>query len=145
MKRAVSVVVLVISALVVMSCKTTKAESTDDSFRRAYDKYASHLILEGAETYTVENGDTLAHIANAQYGDGFYYPIIMLASRHVVLDPDKIQPGMELTIPNLEANLADENAKEGVKGIILACADIEENRGRAETAAGLREHANKIE
>ena len=145
MKKMVPVVVLAISVLVVMSCKTTGKESTDDIFRKAYDKYASHLILDEAETYTVQSGDTLSHIANSHYGDGYYYPVIMLASRHVVLDPDKIQPGMELTIPNLEKNLADAKAKEGIKGIILDCAKIEDDRGRADTAKGLRDHANKIE
>jgi hypothetical protein len=146
MKRTVLVMVLAISVLAVMSCKTTgKSGDTDDIFRKAYDKYAGHLILDGAETYTVQSGDILSRIAHSLYGDGYYYPIIMLASRDIVLDPDKIQPGMELIVPNLENNLADAKAKESIKGIILECAKIEENRGRAETAQGLRDHANKIE
>jgi len=145
MKKMVSVVVAVVSVLAVLSCKSTAKENTDDIFRKAYAKYAGHLILDGAGTYTVESGDILSHIANAQYGDGYYYPIIMLASSDVVLDPDKIQPGMELTIPDLEKNLADAKAKDAIKGIILDCAKIEEDRGRAETATGLRDHANQIE
>jgi len=144
MKKTIAIVVLAISVLVVVSCKTTGGQVTDETFRKIYDKHWNDLILDGAGTYTVQSGDTLAHIARSEYEDGYYYPLIMLASRDVVLDPDKIAPGMELIIPDLEANLAGEKSRASVKGVIQDCAKIEDDRGRADTAKGLRDHASKL-
>jgi len=148
MKKTVLVTVLVISVLLAASCKSTGGQAggtvTDETFSRVYNKYANRLILEGAQSYTVKSGDTLAHIARSLYNDGYYYPVIMLASRDVVLDPDKIQPGMTLTIPDLQKNLDNSGAKSAIKGVTLDCADIENDRGRADTAKGLRDHANSL-
>ena len=44
-------------------------------------------------------GDTLWDIATKNYGDGTKYPIIAVANRDVVDDPDLIFPGQELRIP----------------------------------------------
>jgi len=149
MKKFAFFAVLVISVMLVVSCKSTgsgigQGPVTDETFNRIYNRYITGLILDGAQKYTVKRGDTLAHIASSFYSDGFYYPIIMLASKDVVLDPDKIQPGMELTIPDLQRNLNDLGARASIKGVIRDCADIEESRGRADTAQGLRNHANTL-
>jgi len=146
MKKAVLCVVLILSVLLVMSCKSTKAAGTgatvnDDTFRTIYNRYFGDLILDGAQKYTVKSGDTLVRIASNFYGDGYYYPVIMLASKDIILDPDKIQPGMELTIPDLEKNKNDPRARASMKGVIVDCAKTEDDRGRASTAKGLRDHA----
>ncbi len=47
-------------------------------------------------TYTVQSGDSLSKIG-AKYGIG--YMAIFEANRDKLDDPDKIQPGQELTIP----------------------------------------------
>jgi len=101
------------------------------------------LILDGAETYTVVRGDTLTKISRNKYKNGFYYPIIMMASSNVVKDQDKITPGMRLTIPRLEANLNDSRAKESMKKYFLEIASITE-RKRPRDAAGLRSLVNSM-
>jgi len=143
MKKIAFVLILAICVMTVFSCKST-GKVTDDTFRKIYDKYYGDLILDGAQKYTVKSGDTLAQISNAQYGDGYYYPIIMLASKDTVLDQDKIQPGMTLVVPDLQKNLNDQKAKEAIKGVIVDCSRIENSRGRKDTAKGLLAHAAKL-
>jgi len=143
MKRVLLALVLISSILLAVSCKSTETV-TDDTFKRVYDNYSNRLILDGAQSYTVKSGDTLAHISRTLYSDGFYYPVIMLASKDVVLDPDKIKPGMVLTVPDLQKNLNDAGAKAAMKGVILDCAAIESSRGRKDTADGLAKHASNL-
>ena len=50
----------------------------------------------GGSTYTVQSGDSLSKIG-AKYGVS--YMKIFEANRDKLDDPDKIQPGQELTIP----------------------------------------------
>lgn len=54
------------------------------------------------KTYTVQSGDTLSKIAEQHYGDGSKYTKIFEANRSVLEDPDKIYPGQELVIPNID-------------------------------------------
>lgn len=56
----------------------------------------------GQRTYTVQPGDSLWKIAEAQYGDGSKYMKIFEANQPLLEDPDKIHPGQELVIPDLE-------------------------------------------
>lgn len=56
----------------------------------------------GGRTYVVEKGDTLWAIAERYYGDGSEWPRIHEANRDRIDDPDVIQPGWELTIPEAE-------------------------------------------
>jgi len=59
-----------------------------------------------AETfYVVKEGDTLWKIAEAHYGagKGGKYMEIFEANRPMLTDPDKIQPGQRLRIPNASA------------------------------------------
>jgi len=101
------------------------------------------LVLDGSETYTVVRGDTLSKIAQSKYRNGFYYPLIMMASNGVIKDQDFIEPGMKLTIPKLQANLDDPRAKESMKKFFLEIAAITE-RKRPNDAAGLRKLANSL-
>ena len=50
-------------------------------------------------TYTVKSGDTLSKIAKDMLGDGNAYMDIFNANRDQLKDPDKIQPGQVLKIP----------------------------------------------
>jgi nucleoid-associated protein YgaU len=50
-------------------------------------------------TYTVKAGDTLSKIAKQQLGDANAYMAIFDANRDQLKDPDKIQPGQVLKIP----------------------------------------------
>jgi LysM repeat protein len=138
--------------MLVSACRTVSNEnqsgnegqSGDAVYKSIYDKYRSGLILTGASTYTVKSGDTLANISRSLYQDGFFYPVIMLASSDIVLDPDKIEPGMQLTVPNLQVNLDNANARANIKKFLLEIADVEQDRNRAATAKGLRDKSDSL-
>jgi hypothetical protein len=102
---------------------------------------STDLILADAEVYTVVRGDTLSKIARKKYRNGFYYPLIIMASRNIIRDQDRIGPGMVLTIPKLQPNLDDARARESMKKFFLETAGITE-RKRPRDAAGLRRLAN---
>jgi len=106
------------------------------------------LILDGAGTYTVVRGDTLSNISRRKYQNGFYYPLIMMASPlawsnlGLVQDQDLIEPGMDLTIPELQPNLNDARARASMRRFFLEIADITD-RIRPPDATGLRRLTNQ--
>ena len=51
------------------------------------------------QTYTVEPGDTLSKISQKFYGDAARHMEIYYANRDKIEDPDKLEVGWELTIP----------------------------------------------
>ena len=51
--------------------------------------------------HEVQSGYSLSKIAKLAYGDANKYNKIFEANRDILSDPDKIQPGQKLTIPNL--------------------------------------------
>ena len=53
-------------------------------------------------TYTVKSGDTLWAISNKMYGNGGKYMKIFDANTSLLESPDKIHPGQELVIPDLD-------------------------------------------
>ena len=53
-------------------------------------------------TYTVQAGDSLWKIAEKMYGSGGKYMKIFEANTDLLENPDKIFPGQELVIPDLE-------------------------------------------
>ena len=142
MKKVLVSVLLILALLMAVSCKTSPA--TDETFGKIYDKYIDRLILDGAAEYTVKGGDSLSKISQTFYNDQFYYPVIMLASRNVVLDPDKIQPGMVLIIPDLQKNLQDTRAKAAIKGVITDCIPIEKERRGDSSAGRMRDLARSL-
>jgi hypothetical protein len=94
-----------------------------------YDRYESKIILTGATVYTVVWGDTLSRIARRNYGIGdnpYYFPLIIAASKESaeILDPDSIEVGMRLTIPNLQENLNDPAARANLKDLLKNVADF---------------------
>ena len=56
---------------------------------------ASHTT----QTYTVKAGDTLSKIAKQHYGNANLYMKIFEANKDLLRDPDKIQVGQVLKIP----------------------------------------------
>jgi len=52
-----------------------------------------------SQTYTVKPGDTLSKIAKQLLGDANAYHEIFNANRDQLSDPDKIQPGQVLKVP----------------------------------------------
>src|SRR5690554_3380263 len=55
--------------------------------------------MVGDSSYTVRQGDTLSHIAQAHYGKASQWRRIFDANRDQLDDPDRIQPGQVLKIP----------------------------------------------
>ena len=119
MKKIVLLALSLVAMFGMISCATTstmdpaaqKQAAINKSFDQVYSSHAGDLVMDGAKNYTVKKGDTLTSITKTFYaGDdvnGYYFPIIMLASRNVVSDPELITPGMKLTIPNFEKNIKD--------------------------------------
>lgn len=116
----------------------------NEQLREIFDRHIHGLILDGAEHYIVVPGDTLARISYAKYRNGFFFPIIMLASSDIVADFDEIYPGMDLIIPDLQANLDDPEARRNIKTFLLYIADLEESRNRYQDAVGLRALSNSL-
>jgi len=54
------------------------------------------------QTYTVQRGDTLSHISKHFYGKASRWNAIFEANRDQLDDPDLIQPGQVLRIPQAE-------------------------------------------
>jgi hypothetical protein len=86
----------------------------------------------------------LVEIAKRFYNNGYYYPVIVAANGSLIQDPDKIDPGMEIIIPDLQRNLNDSGARGVIKLALTAGIPFEQNRLRNETADGMREISNSL-
>lgn len=150
MKKTVYFLPVVFSVLFAMACKSTPeansetagaygagqagtVENDEEDKTLLLDIYDAHqgIVLDGAKEYTVKWGDTLSGIAKANYGEGangYYFPLIMLASKVVVSDPDRIKPGQKLTIPDLQKNLDDKYARSHLKSLLLDIAYIYDDK-----------------
>ena len=144
MKKMFLAAALIVSIMLIMSCKSSPKDM-DKQYINLYDANTG-LDLSGAGTYTVKAGDTLSDISKLTYNDGFYYPIIMLASRGVVVNPDKIKPSMVLTIPDLERNKANANSRRSMKNCLNGFANIEKTKQSPDQHLidGFKEHADKL-
>jgi LysM repeat protein len=149
MKKIILVLISALLVFSVVSCKTTLTQDdVNTALEKVYDKYRSDLITTGAKDYTVASGDTLTAIARKSYPgeNAFIFPVIMLASDTEVSDPDLIQPGMKLSIPDLKANMDNPVSKAAIKSYLLDIAAVYKdkavlnpNGGHAETEQGLRD------
>lgn len=110
------------------------SEEINTAFSEVYGRYKADLIMDGAQKYVVKRGDTLVGIARAFYTtretleNRWFFPLIMLASSDVVEDPDEIEIGMELTIPDLQKNLTDPTARGQIKQFLLEIADVYDHK-----------------
>jgi len=135
---------LVFCFFVLFACASLPSESVYVPLsQQSSDAASFDIILDGAETYIVVWGDSLSKISRSKYRNGFYYPLIMMASSNVVKDQDKIEVGTILVIPKLQANLDNPKARESMKKYFLEIAVITE-RKRPRDAAGLRNLANSL-
>ncbi|MEM7572488.1 MAG: LysM peptidoglycan-binding domain-containing protein [Bacteroidota bacterium] len=53
--------------------------------------------------YVIEKGDSLSKIAKEVYGDPMKYKEIFAANTDQLDDPNKIFPGQEIVLPNIQA------------------------------------------
>jgi hypothetical protein len=105
-------------------------DHTNVAFEQVYDIHQDLLILDGAQNYVVKKNDTPSRIALKFYGrnNGYFFPLIIMASRDVILDPDLIEIGMNLVIPDLQKNLDDQESRERIKAFLLDIAAIYEKK-----------------
>ena len=158
--------IMIAAVLAGMSCKSTptspkiEGEVTQDKVNTAleqiYDNYRGKLDMTGAKDYTVVRGDSLSQITRTNYssltdvgtagaGNGFYFPILMLASEssHIV-DPDLIEPGLVLKIPDLKRNLANATARKAIKDCLIDVAYVYNRKGKPAEEEGLKRLANSL-
>jgi hypothetical protein len=144
MRKALVFVMAWLSVFLIVSCQSTEEaaapsepetkEEYNTAFNEVYGRYRSDIILDGAKKYTVKRGDTLVGIAREFYTtrdtleNRWFFPLIMLASSDVVEDPDKLEIGMELTIPDLARNLEDPGARSRIKQFLLDIADVYDHK-----------------
>jgi nucleoid-associated protein YgaU len=57
-------------------------------------------ITPAGKTYTVVRGDSLSKIAKREYGDAGKWRKIFEANKDVIENPDLIEPGQSLIIPD---------------------------------------------
>jgi LysM repeat protein len=151
-----------------LSCKSAPAEmesgiageltqqQVDNALKQIYGAYQAKLDMSGSQDYTVVWGDTLSKITRRYYGgltnvgeagslNGFYFPIIMLASpdSHIV-DPDMIYPGVKLKIIDLERNLANPEAHQAIKDSLMDIAHVYQTKNKLAEETGLIKLSNSL-
>ena len=159
MKKFIMVLMSLLAVCLLGSCLYTASgttiegditqEKVNAALEQIYSTYRPQLDLTGAAEYTVVEGDTLAKITRAHYGNlkdvgdagqenGFYFAIIMTATGDKIVDPDFIQPGMVLKIPDLKKNLNNGNSRQAIKDCTNDVAYVYNKKGDEGTEKGLR-------
>ena len=105
----------------------------------------NEIVIRGSTNYRTVRGDTISSIAARVYGreNMFYFPLIRLANM-TILNPDVILPGVYIIIPDLQANLENETARNTLKAEMLSMSAHFERRNQPRAAAELRSLANKL-
>jgi nucleoid-associated protein YgaU len=103
-----------------------KSKEMTQALGKVYEQYDTVLDMKGAKKYTVRKGDTLSKISKKFYGTSraYFFPVIMLASQNVVVNPDLVVKGMHLSIPNLQRNLDNRKTRAKIKEFLLKIADV---------------------
>lgn len=130
MKKITGLILAATLTFALFSCASSQ-QAVDNAFNTVYNAYTDALITDGASNYIVKEGDTLSDIARNFYGTdkAYYFPLIMLASKDVVLDPDLIEPKMQLIIPDFVANTTKESTKPRIKSYFKDIADVYRKKG----------------
>jgi Tfp pilus assembly protein FimV len=136
-----SLLIVVVCSFVVLGCGTVPAAAP-----APVAEVPRGLVLDGAKTHTVVRGDTLADIAASNYGGSnmYFFPLIRLANASTVPDPDVIEVGTKLTIPDLQRNLDNVGANALIRADTLSIAAQYERQGKPNAASTLRSLATRI-
>ena len=78
---------------------STEADAPRADFSNVQGGSRSTEESVGEQTYTVQKGDTLSHVAQQFYGKASAWNRIFEANRDQLDNPDLIQPGQVLKIP----------------------------------------------
>ena len=146
MKKNALFGLLIIAILVVTGCGTPPAPASEPPPPPPRVETPQGLVLDGAANYTVVSGDTLADIAARRYGGSnmYFFPLIRLANASAVPDPDVIEVGTNLVIPDLQRNLDNAGANVLIRADMLAIAGQYERQSKPNAAATLRNLATRL-
>jgi hypothetical protein len=144
-KRIVFGLLMVVCSLVIIACGSSPAPAPVAQTPPPAEQPRG-LVLDGAGNYTVVRGDTLAGIAASKYGGSnmYFFPLIRLANASAVTDPDVIEVGTTLVIPDLQRNLNNAGANALIRADMLAIASQYEKQGKPNAASTLRNLATRI-
>ena len=83
---------------------TSSVDSTEEQVKKADFSGVTSSVdsteqIVGEQSYTVQKGDTLSHIAKQFYGSANKWHAIFDANRDQLDNPDLIKPGQVLKIP----------------------------------------------
>ena len=122
------VFLFVCSIFAFYSCKTTSEAAIEDQVQITQEM--EKVPAQDKEEKTVYNELDLTnskkHKVLKYYGDdkGYFFPLILDASKEYISNPEVIIPGMILIIPDLDKNITDSYRKEYVKNILLETSDL---------------------
>ena len=116
---------------------------------------ANGLDMSGSADYTVIPGDFLSEITRTFYGNltdvgpagkrnGFYFPVLMLASDGLINDPDLIFPDMKLKIPDLVKNLDNPDSRRTIKTLLAQAAVLYRSKALPDEAEVLERLADSL-
>ncbi len=86
----------------VSSTEKTKADFGNVRASVNSTEFTTDRIETPHRTYTVVSGDSLSRIALQVYGKASRWPAIFEANRDQLSDPDRIQPGQVLKLPDID-------------------------------------------
>ncbi|MDR2313299.1 MAG: LysM peptidoglycan-binding domain-containing protein [Spirochaetaceae bacterium] len=146
MKKVLFGLLVALTSFVVIACATPAPAPAAPAAPAPAAAPREGIILDGATNYIVVKGDTLAEIAASKYGTGnrYFFPLIHLANPALVKNPDLIEVGDSLTIPNLQRNLNDAGAKAAIRDAMLATATQYERQSKPRAAAILKSLASGL-
>ena len=130
-------------------------ERVNEALTYIYNTFRPRLDLSNAQEHVVAPGDTLSDIARRFFGDltdvgdagfqnGFYFPVIMMASETHIVDPDLIEAGLRLTIIDLRRNLDNPTARQAIRDSLFEVAYVYGRSDRPAEEQGLRRLANSL-
>jgi LysM repeat protein len=85
-----------------LTCDLTVVQQQGEQSRQQAPTMAAGASASGGQAqrhYTVQSGDTLSKISKQFYGNANEYMRIFEANRNILHDPNNIQPGQDLVIP----------------------------------------------
>jgi LysM repeat protein len=141
-----SLLIIALSILVLIGCPPPPPKPEPVPAPAPKTEQPQGLILDGAAKHTVVKGDTLADIAATRYGRSnmYFFPLIRLANAGAVSDPDVIEVGTNLVIPDLQRNLDSAPANALIRADMLSIAGQYERQSKPNAAATLRNLATRI-
>jgi hypothetical protein len=74
----------------------------------------------------------------------YYFPVLALANKTIVADPDLIYPGRRLVIPDLQRNLDNAGTRATIKSTINDAAAYYDRKGEPSAGTHLRQLAQSL-